>query len=66
MTYIVFGGTISLTQSINHQTLVAKENTDTHRYTLYIQTYKYTDTNTRIPRWWQLDYMTSQIYYFIN
>ena len=32
-----------------HQTLVAKENTDTHRYTVNIQIYKYTNTNTRIP-----------------
>jgi len=41
-----------------HQTLVAKENTDTHRYMLNIQIYKYADTNTRIPRWRQLDCMT--------
>jgi len=27
-----------------HQTLVAKENTDTHRYTVNIQIYKYTNT----------------------
>ena len=48
-----------------HQTLVAKENTDTHRYTLNIQIYKYTDTNTRLLRWRQLDCMTSQIYYTV-
>jgi len=39
---------------------------DTHKYTLNIQIYKYTNPNTRIPRWRQLDCMTSQIYYFIN
>ena len=49
-----------------HQTLVAKENTNTRRYTVNIQIYKYTNTDTRIPRWRQLDCMTWQINYFIN